>query len=415
VSTTKLPARPSLEYLRKLAKERLADMRRTEPGAQLAAALLTVAREHGFSSWRALKADIDQQNLTAIDRFFLACKQGDSESVRALLHENPRLVQAREGHNATGLYFAAAAGHRDTVLVLLEAGADIHDHRDVHELGVIGWVSYFPDPVRVPRDVLSLLIERGARHHIFSAMALGEPDLVRSVVEKAPSALDRRMSRLEHRQTPLHFAITRGRDDILDVLIELGADVDAIDGNGQTALEYGMLRGDDAATKRLLAAGARKPQVPSPPGGHKPDVRLAASVQKGVPIIRVPDIAATLRWYASIGFAEMGRYPEDGTTLFWGMVSLGRAELMFEPGRSDTKSVTLLFVTDRIQDLYHFLKSRQMQTVALDVTEVSAEARGVTFVEALHEPVFGGLQFSIEDPNGYVLRFLQESEQEGSR
>jgi hypothetical protein len=28
----------------------------------------------------------------------------------------------------------------------------------------------------------------------------------------------------------------------------------------------------------------------------------------------------------------------------------------------------------------------------------------------LHEPVFGGLQFSVRDPNGYVLRFLQEAQ-----
>jgi len=97
------------------------------------------------------------------------------------------------------------------------------------------------------------------------------------------------------------------------------------------------------------------------------------------------------------------------------MVSLGRAELMFEPGAPDAKSFALLLVTDGIQDLYQFLKSRQMQTVAAGDTEVSAEARGVKFVESLHEPVFSGLQFSIEDPNGYVLRFLQESKQEESR
>jgi len=52
----KLPERPSLEYLRKLAKTRLQELRRAEPEAQLADAFLQIAREYGFPSWRALKA-----------------------------------------------------------------------------------------------------------------------------------------------------------------------------------------------------------------------------------------------------------------------------------------------------------------------------------------------------------------------
>jgi hypothetical protein len=57
----KLPERPSLEYLKKLAKQRLQELRRADPDAKLAAALLGVAREYGFTSWRALKAQIDGQ------------------------------------------------------------------------------------------------------------------------------------------------------------------------------------------------------------------------------------------------------------------------------------------------------------------------------------------------------------------
>ena len=55
------------------------------------------------------------------------------------------------------------------------------------------------------------------------------------LVEQNPEALDRRMSRFEHGATPLHFAIGRKRYDLLDLLIELGADVDAEDMNGRTS------------------------------------------------------------------------------------------------------------------------------------------------------------------------------------
>ncbi len=53
-STSSLPARPSLEQLRKRAKERLAELRATKPQAKLAQAQLSIAREHGFESWPKL-------------------------------------------------------------------------------------------------------------------------------------------------------------------------------------------------------------------------------------------------------------------------------------------------------------------------------------------------------------------------
>ena len=56
---SKLPKQPSLEYLKKLAKNRLQELRRKDPEAKLTTAQLDVAREYGFSSWRALKAHID--------------------------------------------------------------------------------------------------------------------------------------------------------------------------------------------------------------------------------------------------------------------------------------------------------------------------------------------------------------------
>ncbi len=61
MSNFNLPEHSSLEYLRKLAKTRLQQMRQAEPDAKLAAAQLLIAREHGFTSWRALKAQLDSR------------------------------------------------------------------------------------------------------------------------------------------------------------------------------------------------------------------------------------------------------------------------------------------------------------------------------------------------------------------
>lgn len=50
----------SLEYLKKLAKDRLRAMREQDPAAKLADAQLAVAREQGFTSWRALRAQHEE-------------------------------------------------------------------------------------------------------------------------------------------------------------------------------------------------------------------------------------------------------------------------------------------------------------------------------------------------------------------
>jgi ankyrin repeat protein len=406
--STALPVRPSLEYLRKVAKDRLAALRRARPDAQLADALFAVAQEYGFPSWRSLKAEIDRRRSTSTDRFFAACRKGDVEAIGALLAHDPTLIGLRdEEHHATGLHFAAA--HIEAARVLIDAGADVNATGDVSEIGVIGWLTCFPPSGRIPRDALALLLDRGARHHVFSAIAVADLALIRTVIEQHPEELDRRLSRLDHGQTPLHFAITRKRLDILGLLIELGADVDAVDTNGHTAVEYAMLRGDRDAAARLVAAGAAKPAAmneaaPSNVNG------LAASVRKAIPVLYASDIAATLRWYRSVGFTEVGRYPQDGSRVFWGMVKLGAAELMFDVRVPDASGTTLLLTTVRINDVYQFLRSRQMKRAG-EPSRDDGDDRRVEFVEDLHEPAFGGLQFTVRDPNGYALRFLQEADQ----
>jgi uncharacterized glyoxalase superfamily protein PhnB len=61
MSNSKLPERASLEYLKKLAKDRLSELRRSDPDARLATALREVARDHGFPSWRALRAELEKR------------------------------------------------------------------------------------------------------------------------------------------------------------------------------------------------------------------------------------------------------------------------------------------------------------------------------------------------------------------
>ena len=88
---SRLPARPSLEQLRKQAKERLKNQRTGDPDATLADAQLALAREHGFDSWPKLVHHVE--SLQSAERFelyerlandVLASYAGDSAALERL-------------------------------------------------------------------------------------------------------------------------------------------------------------------------------------------------------------------------------------------------------------------------------------------------------------------------------------------
>jgi hypothetical protein len=232
-------------------------------------------------------------------------------------------------------------------------------------------------------------------------MSIGDLNLIRSVVERDPKALERRMSRFENGLTPIHFTIEAKRYDILDLLIELGANLEAKDLNGHTALEFAMLRGDREAATRLREAGAREPARMRVATVRTRMNKLASSIKKGVPMIYAPDVAATLDWYVSIGFKELARFGDDGKVNF-GMISFGGAEIMINMhGKRGDHDVSLWFYTNKIDDLYRLLKSRQIEAAAAGTPD------GIDFVEHINNTFYDARQFAIRDLNGYILYFIQ--------
>ncbi|MGH9372340.1 MAG: ankyrin repeat domain-containing protein, partial [Vicinamibacterales bacterium] len=267
-----LPENASLEWLRKQAKRRLKELREVDPAAQLADAQFDLSRQHGFSSWRALKAHIDA--LTVEGQLVDAARKGDATRLGDLLDEHPDKLHVRskpyewsllhhaasnghlhavdmllgrgldvntreKGDNSYAMHWAAGAGHLDVVQRLADAGGDVVGEGDDHQLEVIGWATCWDESDDAAhRAVAELLVSRGARHHIFSAIALNLADEVRRIVSADPSALNRRQSRNENHRTPLHFAVLKNRQAMIALLLELGADPLAVDGSGQPAAAY---------------------------------------------------------------------------------------------------------------------------------------------------------------------------------
>ncbi len=313
------------------------------------------------------------------------------------------------GDNASPLHFAAAQGLLESVRILLDAGADVHGSGDLHESGVIGWAARPGNEA-----VVCLLLERGARHHIFSAMATGDLDLVQQVVKANPESLARRRSRFENRHTPLHavFAPPDGLGHLtgtpnyamLQLLIGLGADLDAPDDKGRTPFDIAMLRGDMDAMRILRAAGAKEPEQAAGTDTTGRMAALAASIKKSDPMFSVADMRATVQWYQSIGFTVLHQYEDHGELMF-AKIGFGACEFGLSPGgEPGPRDVSLWFYTDRVQELYQILKDRQIRAAQAALAGSSAEP-GVRFLEDLYSPFYGGRQFSIEDPNGLTLIF----------
>jgi uncharacterized glyoxalase superfamily protein PhnB len=94
----------------------------------------------------------------------------------------------------------------------------------------------------------------------------------------------------------------------------------------------------------------------------------------------------------------------------FGMLSFGKAELMLNMhGKKGPHDVSLWFYTDRVNELYEILKSRQLHAANAILTGEPAKHEGIEFVEDINDPFYGGRQFGVRDPNGYVLYFIQPS------
>ncbi|HEV2180624.1 MAG TPA: ankyrin repeat domain-containing protein [Gemmatimonadaceae bacterium] len=311
-----LTPQSSLETLKREAKRWLAALRTNDPDARARLARshpqappnatlrdvqLALAREYGFDGWAALKTELARRRDRAheprdatIQSLFEAALRGDAVRVRGILEVHPDLVNERaplpghtghrtalhfainsnseavvdvllahgadpnirdDGDNAMPLHFAAEKRNLGIVKRLIEHGADPNGAGDYHDLAVIGWATCFGDPSNFA--VAEYLLAHGAAHTIFSAVAMGAADAVRRIVGISVGERDRVMDNANHRRRPLHLAVVHRRAESLGALLALGADPEAEDDAGLTALDQAALNGSTDLARQLLDAGAR--------------------------------------------------------------------------------------------------------------------------------------------------------------
>jgi uncharacterized glyoxalase superfamily protein PhnB len=406
-----LPANPNIEWLRKLAKQRLAELRVADFRARLHQAQLEIAREFAFESWRALKAHVDR---TSVDgRVFMAVTTGDAARLGALLDAHPDKLHLQTGRwslplmhhaadhgqlacvdvllvrgsdvngrdrldNATALHWAAQSGHIAVVRRLIAAGADVDGVGDTHGLGVIGWATCFR---RTHADVADLLLAHGAQPHIFAAIALGRAGLVRTLVGTNPDALSLRMSQYEHGRTPLQFAISRNDVHMVVLLLALGADPNATDRHGAAALGHVEPATDPAITAALIDAGAN------------PEERAMSRIQQITPIFVVASVAAAIDYYVNrLGFQLSWEWGSPSTNAG---VARDAIEIHLTArernGRQPGSGSAYVFVTD------------------VDALYAELEERGAKLLNEPKDYPYGMRDFNVNDPDGNELCFGTES------
>ena len=114
--------------------------------------------------------------------------------------------------------------------------------------------------------------------------------------------------------------------------------------------------------------------------------------EKVVPMIHVPDVRATMEWYASIGFNVVRCNQEDGQ-VDWALLTFGNSELMLSLGgkRSTAfrREVDLYTHVDDVDGLFLRLKDK------------------VEVVEEPHDTFYGMREFVIRDLNRFWITFGQ--------
>ena len=179
-----------------------------------------------------------------------AIQAKDVDRVSAVLAEHPDLA-SRLNQPLPGLHFGATAlseavglGNREMVDALLRAGADINARSD-------WWAGSFGVLDFVDADMAEFLISRGAKLDLHAAARLGWIDQVRELIAEDPARVPARGG---DGQTPLHRA---GSLAVAKLLIEHGADIDALDIDHESTPAQYLVREHPEIARDLIARGAK--------------------------------------------------------------------------------------------------------------------------------------------------------------
>jgi ankyrin repeat protein len=185
------------------------------------------------------------EGLPPLEQFKLAVQHGTAEHIRRVLQAH---AGARAAVNEPLFGFGSTAlgvtnKTVDKTRVLLEFGADPNRRSD-------WWAGGFHPLHGASADVADLLLAAGATPDACAAAHLDRADLLAEMLAADPARVHERGG---DGQTPLHFATSR---QIVDLLLDAGADIDAIDVDHRSTAAHWMLDSRADLARYLVERGA---------------------------------------------------------------------------------------------------------------------------------------------------------------
>jgi ankyrin repeat protein len=153
---------------------------------------------------------------------------GDEAQVSRLLNENPEAASSRHPNGYPVLHFAVDMNYQRIVAALLKAGCDVDIRNECDGTGYLGQTALHSAAFWGHYDIAKVLIESGADVNALT----------------------------DRRNTPLHEAAQCGSTRVLRLLLENGAIPDAVGKDGETPLDWcrQMNRTNAAEIEEILRA-----------------------------------------------------------------------------------------------------------------------------------------------------------------
>jgi ankyrin repeat protein len=218
-----------------------------------------------------------------------AVRDGNLARIKALLKDKPELASRGDTNGCTPLHVAAITGHKEVAELLLAKGAKVNTKGDrgntpLHWAAQQGyaeivallltqgadinstddgdWTPLHSAANQGHRDVAEILLAHGAdvnaRAHISPKprlVAVPMSDEVKSELQ-AEAQADAKAQEERLGERPLHLAAEKGHNDVVKLLLEHKAEVDAKTESGETPLYLAAEKGHKDVAELLLSHGA---------------------------------------------------------------------------------------------------------------------------------------------------------------
>jgi uncharacterized protein len=234
------------------------------------------------------RADARTPSAADIDAFFIVLRAGKDDVALALLAQTPALAHARDAKNTSAFRVALGRTIGENFLVPQENRplAAILARKpalDAFEAAAAGDVARVQAELDKDPGYVTRLHETGWRPLHFAAFG-GQPRVVELLLARGADVNVRAKNHFDN--TPLQVALLTQQVEVARVLVAHGADIDAVQGEGFTALHEAAFSGDLPSAKLLLDAGANRAIA----AGEKKKTALDVAVER-----HHDDVAALLR------------------------------------------------------------------------------------------------------------------------